>query len=109
MTPTGMFLCGGSKTRIEMLFLFAYDMGDDKRRQKVSNLLCAVGMRVQFSLLECEVSEVSSIDTLCADLQLLLNDDEDQIRIYRIQDHPSEAFRILGSRTLEERQAYWVI
>ena len=62
-----------------MLYLISYDIVDDDRRRRVHEKLKDFGRRVQFSVFECDLADVSE---LRGDLAGLVDEREDSIRIY---------------------------
>lgn len=42
----------------ELYVVVAYDVRDDRRRLRVSRILCGYGYRLQYSVFECQVSRV---------------------------------------------------
>lgn len=66
-----------------MLYLVSYDIPDDKRRTRVSKLLEAHGLRVQYSVFECEISP-SQYQRLRSQLEYQLDLREDSLRVYRL-------------------------
>jgi CRISPR-associated protein Cas2 len=78
-----------------------YDIADDGRRARVSELLQAHGPRVQFSVFEIRVPSRAQLDTLITQLTALADPLDDQIRLYLLGARPASP-RIVGARTLEE-------
>ncbi|MCZ7672351.1 MAG: CRISPR-associated endonuclease Cas2 [Chloroflexi bacterium] len=64
-----------------MLYLIAYDIPNDKRRTKIHKTLCGFGTWTQYSIFECFLNEKELI-TLQHRLRNILNEKEDNIRIY---------------------------
>ena len=48
-------------------YVVTYDIGDDKRRQKVVKLLESIGTRMNFSVFECMLTDVQ-YRKMCAEL-----------------------------------------
>ena len=92
-----------------MLVLAAYDIANDRRRQRVSLCFEAVGARVQYSVFECELTSVR-FDELVATVDSIIDHDDDQVRFYRLAGaSASGPTRIVGRRRLEERQDYYIV
>lgn len=91
------------------LWVVAYDIADDGRRERVATLLSAYGPRVQLSVFECEVPSKAKGIELRRSLRNVIDPIEDQIRIYPLADTDPSRTVILGARVLEERADYWVI
>ena len=68
-----------------MKYIVTYDISNDKRRTKLSDLLGAYGDRVNYSVFEIELSE-SKRETLLAkiELQKLINKKYDSLRFYHL-------------------------
>lgn len=88
--------------------LIAYDIASDKRRADVSALLAEFGPRVQLSVFEVEFPSHRARTTLLARLSEMIDDVEDQIRIYDLHSLSSRR-TILGERTLEERVPFLIV
>jgi CRISPR-associated protein Cas2 len=69
-----------------LLYVVAYDIPDDKRRKKVSDLLEGYGGRVQYSVFECQLCR-SKFDELRSRLQKRVKLSEDSIRFYPLSRH----------------------
>lgn len=88
--------------------LVTYDIASDTRRAVLSALLSELGARVQLSVFEIEFSGPRARADLLRRIVGLIDDDEDQVRIYDL--HSLSARRtILGNRVLEERQPFYVL
>lgn len=66
-----------------MLTVIAYDITDDRRRERVSTLLEDYGLRVNYSVFECEL-EGEEFAQVCAALARLIDTREDRILLYRL-------------------------
>jgi CRISPR-associated protein Cas2 len=66
-----------------MIYIISYDITCNKRRLKVAKLLEAHGIRVQYSVFECELSH-ELFKRLRRELEYLVDLKEDNLRIYRI-------------------------
>lgn len=72
-----------------MDILVAYDVNTESREgrrrlRKVATTCKDYGQRVQYSVFECNVSE-AQLETLRDRLLKILNQDEDNLRIYRLR------------------------
>lgn len=59
-------------------YLVSYDVSDPKRLRKVARALEGFGVRLQYSVFECPLDGIR-LAKLKAELQSLLNHDEDQV------------------------------
>lgn len=66
-----------------MLTIIAYDIADDGRRNDVSTLLEDHGVRVNYSVFECEL-EGEEFERLKGHLAELIDEGEDRIVFYRL-------------------------
>jgi CRISPR-associated endonuclease Cas2 len=61
------------------------------------------------SVFECEAGSKAIVEVLRGKLRALIDPEEDQIRMYSLGDRPSRSLVVIGARTLEERQDFWII
>lgn len=92
-----------------MLWVIAYDIADDRRREAVSSALCAWGARVQLSVFECEFPDEAAARNALAEIEKLIDEVDDQVRVYRLWRDEANAVQIIGRRRLEEREDFWII
>jgi CRISPR-associated protein Cas2 len=92
-----------------MRYLITYDIADDSRREDVATLLSGYGPRVQLSVFECDTRSRLEATELRGKLRQLIDPVEDQIRIYPLDDHAIRSTIVLGARTIEERQDFWIV
>lgn len=68
-----------------MLYLISYDVPSttegDKRRAKLARRMEAYGIRVQWSVFECELSP-ALVRTLRKEIAAVIDEGEDSVRIY---------------------------
>lgn len=64
-----------------MFVVVSYDIEDNKRRSKVCNDLKNYGEHVQYSVFECDISQIQ-IKKLQTDLKKIINQRQDSIRYY---------------------------
>ena len=65
------------------MIVVAYDISNDRRRSHVVKLLERVGIRVNFSVFECILTD-SQYDTLRKDIQKCISSKEDSVVYYPI-------------------------
>jgi CRISPR-associated protein Cas2 len=68
-----------------MQFVVAYDIVQDHRRQKVMNTLKNYGLRVQYSVFECELT-MQRADQLLERLASLIDPKRDRVHMYPLCD-----------------------
>ena len=87
------------------LYLIAYDISNDKRRTKLHKTLCGFGKWTQYSIFECFLNEKEFI-TLQHRLKTILNEQEDNVRIYPICATCQEKTETIGSSPPAEDKIY---
>jgi CRISPR-associated protein Cas2 len=78
-----------------MQVVVAYDISDDRRRNRVAACLRGYGERVNFSVFEC-VLKPASFSRLKRELKDLIRHDEDSIRIYQICGECVKKTEVMG-------------
>lgn len=68
-----------------MHFVVAYDIEQDRRRARVMNALKDFGLRVQYSVFECELNP-TRLAQLRERLESLIDARRDRLHIYRLCD-----------------------
>lgn len=92
-----------------MRYVVTYDIADDGRRDDVATLLSGYGPRVQLSVFECDVRSRAEAAALTGKLRGLVDPVEDQVRMYPLDEHAVRATIVVGARTIEERQDFWIV
>ena len=69
--------------RKKHFYVIAYDIGDDKRRNKVVKVLEKVGNRVNLSVFECMLTDIQ-YNKVYARLEKIVVKREDYINIYHL-------------------------
>jgi CRISPR-associated protein Cas2 len=90
-------------------YIVAYDIADDDRRDDVSLYLSAHGPRVQLSVFEVTLPDRDAAHQFRQTLRSLIEPDEDQIRLYPLDETAWTNTLVYGTRTLEERRDYWIL
>lgn len=88
-----------------VFYLIAYDISNDRRRTKVHKTLTGFGKWTQFSLFECHLTE-KEIIALRARLDALLDEEEDNVRIYSICRQCQAKAETIGSEPPAEDRLY---
>lgn len=65
-------------------FLICYDISDDKRLRKVAKILEQDAIRIQKSVFFYQTIANDSIKDIIKNLNEIISDDEDDVRIYKI-------------------------
>lgn len=85
-----------------MRYVIAYDIVDDRRRQRVSEFLAGWGRRVQKSVFECDLSR-EDLQQIIAGLRDRMDLAEDRCHIYGLCRDCLGRRRVFGS----ELEAQW--
>ncbi|KGM14439.1 CRISPR-associated endonuclease Cas2 [Cellulomonas bogoriensis] len=92
-----------------MIWILAcYDIADDDRRSRLSDLLAELGPRVQQSVFECRLPSKKALRRLLGELAALIDPVEDQVRVYELGGQGPRP-QIVGTRILEEWRDMWVV
>jgi CRISPR-associated protein Cas2 len=89
--------------------LVAYDIADDHRRERVSMLLSGFGPRVQLSVFEAMLTRATDEEELRRGIRELIDPEEDQVRIYRLDVDVADQATIIGAREVEERRDWFIV
>jgi len=84
-----------------LLYVVTYDIPNDKRRKKVSDLLEGYGRRVQYSVFECLLTSAKYAE-LKHRLRPRLKLEEDSVRFYPISAHTLGQVDLWGGVPLTE-------
>ena len=68
-----------------MHFVVAYDIVQDRRREKVMNTVKNFGLRVQYSVFECELT-MQGANQLLERLRTLIDPRRDRVHMYPLCD-----------------------
>jgi CRISPR-associated protein Cas2 len=91
------------------LFVVAYDVAADSRRERLAMLLSGYGPRVQLSVFEVQLANKTRLRELKKRIREIIDRQEDQVRIYPIAAESVNGITILGARVVEERADFWVV
>jgi len=80
---TGLSFDPAQKRFKHMLHLVAYDISDPKRLRKVATLCEDYGVRVEYSVFECDLAK-EQFEQLWKELNREINEEEDTLLAYRI-------------------------
>ncbi|GCL36414.1 hypothetical protein SR1949_15180 [Sphaerospermopsis reniformis] len=84
-----------------LFYVIVYDISDDKRRQKISELLEGYGQRVQYSVFECLLNSQKYTE-LKQRLGKEINSLEDSIRFYPLSKHTFNQIETWGEPPVTE-------
>ena len=76
------------------LVVISYDIVDDRRRNKVANILLDYGKRVQYSVFE--VDDIENLEEIMDKITVLMNQGEDNIRYYVLCQGCEKRKKVMG-------------
>jgi len=80
-----------------MFWVICYDITNDKRRRKVVDIMESYGQRAQYSVFECDITDRQQM-TLQAKLAKVIDEDEDDVRFYPLNQADIQRVRTLGKK-----------
>jgi len=91
-----------------MLVLVIYDIPDNRRRQKLSDLLEGYGRRVQKSAFECFI-KLEEMQKLYRQVQRRVKATEDDVRFYWIPSDAVPRSLTIGSAAPQAPPKYYIV
>ncbi len=92
-----------------MFIVVCYDIADDNRRNKVSEILEGFGERVQRSVFECDITP-DQFERLKRKLSNVIKEEEDSVRFYFVCGSCISKFEMLGTGPPPKRTSpYFII
>lgn len=91
----------------DRVYIYAYDIADDRRRAKVSDLLADHGARIQHSLFEV-VQTTTQAAALCRLVDSLLLPG-DKLRVYPLPFGAIPDVHCYGGAPMQEGQDWWLL
>jgi CRISPR-associated protein Cas2 len=88
--------------------LITYDIHSNKRRTKIANELKNYGVRVQYSVFECQIN-TKQLNTLQKKIAKWVNEKEDSVRYYILCASCKGKIVIQGLGTVYEDEDFWII
>jgi CRISPR-associated protein Cas2 len=95
------------EARQSTLYVVAYDISDDKRRNKVHSILKGFGHWTEFSLFECFLTKKELL-LMRAKLNQYLSADTDRVRIYPICERCLDKIETVGIPEAREETVYLI-
>jgi CRISPR-associated protein Cas2 len=90
-----------------MFVVVCYDIPDDKRRNRISDILEGYGARVQWSVFECDLKP-DNVQKLKARLTKVITE-EDTLRYYYLCAACLEKVEIVNGPPLTQAQLYFTV
>lgn len=78
-----------------LFYVICYDIPNDKRRKKISDVLEGYGSRVQYSVFECVLSN-KKYQKLQTRLKKIYQSEEDNLRFYPVSSHTLTKVEVWG-------------
>ncbi|MCK6581270.1 MAG: CRISPR-associated endonuclease Cas2 [Anaerolineae bacterium] len=91
-----------------MFWVVSYDIPNDKRRRKVSDILEGYGRRSQYSVFECDIDDAKRIKLEMRLIQVI-DKDEDDVRFYPLNEADMQRVRLLGKAVMERKCGFYII
>ncbi|WP_129628482.1 CRISPR-associated endonuclease Cas2 [Candidatus Oscillochloris fontis] len=91
-----------------MFTVISYDIVEDKRRTKIHKHLHGYGVRVQYSVFECDLNK-KQLSQLQQELAALIDINTDSIRIYQLEADSARRTQILGIGRVSVEPAYYYV
>ncbi|MCL0065608.1 CRISPR-associated endonuclease Cas2 [Dehalococcoidia bacterium] len=87
--------------------VISYDISDDRKRNKVANILEDYGKRVQYSVFECRLDEKTLAELI--DKLKPFPERNDSIRVYQICEACLKRVILLGKGKIAEEPRFFVV
>lgn len=87
--------------------VISYDISDDRKRNKVANILEDYGKRVQYSVFECRLDEKTLAELI--DKLKPFPERNDSIRVYQICEACLRRVILLGKGKIAEEPRFFVV
>lgn len=78
-----------------LFYVICYDIPDDRRRKKISDLLEGYGSRVQYSVFECVLNS-KQYQQLQVKMRKIYKSEEDNLRFYAVSNHTLSQVEVWG-------------
>jgi CRISPR-associated protein Cas2 len=79
----------------KMYFVVAYDITDDRRRNRVAKALLNFGQRMQYSVFECDIQKQHYV-RMKDQLEKIINAEEDSVFFYNLCQHCAKQMERIG-------------
>lgn len=91
-----------------MFILVAYDIPDDKRRNKVFKTMKDYGKRVQYSVFEC-ILEEEVLEKMIKSIDQIIDVDNDSVRIYYLCETCYKKVDVCGVGEISHEEEVYII
>ena len=93
---------------IRVLFTGSYDIVDNKKRNKIANLLKDYGERVQYSVFEANLTK-NMLDRMRQEVLEYISHEEDSLRIYTLCEGCQKKVEVYGIGKVTEDEDVIVV
>lgn len=91
-----------------MFTIIAYDIKNDKRRNRVAKTMKDYGTRVQYSVFECNLED-KMLEKMKDRLSTVIDTKEDNIRIYKLCNACNGSIDVFGSGKVTEDEDVYIV
>lgn len=92
-----------------MFCIVAYDIENDRNRNKIAKILKDYGQRVQKSVFECNMNE-SMINRMLKRVEKFVNLETDNFRVYKLLDAQKASVIVLGKgKVIEDDKDVYIV
>ncbi len=91
-----------------MFITVSYDIPDDRRRNRLLNILKDYGTHVQYSVFECNLDN-DQFQRLFRKIKAVINESEDNVRLYFLCQACVEKIIIEGQGKLTEDEEVYIV
>ncbi len=92
---------------MKFFVVVSYDIKDDRRRNKLSKELLNYGKRVQFSVFECNLTQIE-INDMEKRIKKIVNVEEDSVKIYILDMASKLRSKSIGTKRFTEDEDYLI-
>ena len=85
------------------MYIISYDITSDKRRRKIAKELENYGVRVQYSVFECDLTMSRYKELYTKLIHLMDGCEEGSIRIYELCERCQKKTRVIGVEKNDEK------
>lgn len=91
-----------------MFYMVCYDISDDGRRRDVQKILEGYGKRVQYSVFDCDISDIQ-YRTLRDELIAKVDNDTDSLRFYPLCSACYGKIEYRGTGSINEDDRFYIV
>jgi len=91
-----------------MFYIVSYDIADDTRRRRIQKILEGFGTRVQYSVFECEISELQYKD-MKTRIVAVMDGEFDSVRFYNPCASCSGKTDFVGNGAILEDDSHFIV